>query len=111
MVYAEMNRELSTILVTEKPELWILAAEVSDRCLTDFGGVIDPERGEGFHRLTKGLGTTIVAINELPRVPETLWLRLLGKGQTQEDAIEELLLLPESDPKRSSALGDRKSVV
>ena len=76
-----------------------------DRCLTDFGGVIDSERGEGFHTLTKGLGTTIVAINELPRVPETLWLRLLGKGQTQEDAIEELLLLPESDPKRSSALG------
>lgn len=76
-----------------------------DRCLTDFGGVIDSERGEGFHTLTKGLGTTIVAINELPRVPETLWLRLLGKGQTQEDAIEELLLLPESDPKSSSALG------
>ena len=32
-------------------------------------------------------------------------MRLLGKGQTQEDAIEELLLLLESDPKRSSALG------
>jgi hypothetical protein len=38
-------------------------------------------------------------------VPETLWLRLLGKGRTQEDSIEELLLLPESDPKRSSAIG------
>jgi hypothetical protein len=47
----------------------------------------------------------VVAIEELPRVPETLWLRLLGKGRTQEDAIEELLLLPESDPKRSSAIG------
>ena len=105
MVYAEIKREQTTIFVTEKPKLWILAAEVSDRCLKDFGGVIDPERGEGFYRLTQGLETTIVAINELLRVPETLWLRLLGKGQTQEDAIEELLLLPESDPKRSSALG------
>ena len=91
--------------MTVRKPFWILAAEVSDRCLKDFGGVIDPERGEGFHMLTKGLGTTIIAINELPRVPENLWLRLLGKGQTQEDAIEELLLLPEADPKRSSALG------
>jgi hypothetical protein len=47
----------------------------------------------------------IVAIDELPTQPETLWLRLLAKGRTQEDAITELLLLPESDPKRSSALG------
>ncbi|HEY9906378.1 MAG TPA: hypothetical protein V6D18_02065 [Thermosynechococcaceae cyanobacterium] len=45
-----------------------------------------------------------MAIAELPVIPETLWLRLLGTGRTQADAIEELLLLPESDPKRSSAL-------
>jgi hypothetical protein len=105
MVYAEIQRADTTIVVTEQPKLWILAAEVSDRCLTDFGGVIDPELGEGFYRLTKGLGTTIVAISELPTVPQNLWLRLFGKGRTQEDAIEELLLLPESDVKRNSALG------
>ncbi len=105
MVYADIQRVDSSIVVTEKPKLWILAAEVSDRCLTDFGGVIDPELGEGFYRLTKGLGTTIVAINELPTVPQNLWLRLLGKGRTQENAIEELLLLPESDGRRSRALG------
>jgi hypothetical protein len=105
MVYADIQRVDSSIVVTEKPKLWILAAEVSDRCLTDFGGVIDPELGEGFYRLTKGLGTTIVAISELPTVPQNLWLRLFGKGRTQEDAIEELLLLPESDGRRSSALG------
>jgi hypothetical protein len=105
MVYADIQRVDSSIVVTEKPKLWILAAEVSDRCLTDFGGVIDPELGEGFYRLTKGLGTTIVAISELPTVPQNLLLRLLGKGRTQEDAIEELLLLPESDGRRSSALG------
>jgi flagellar biosynthesis/type III secretory pathway protein FliH len=35
---------------------------------------------------------------------DTLWLRLLGKGRTQEDAIAELLLLPETNPKRATAL-------
>jgi hypothetical protein len=40
----------------------------------------------------------------LPVVPETLWLRLLGKGLTQEGAIADLLMMPESDPKRGLTL-------
>lgn len=48
--------------------------------------------------------TAIVALEELPNTPDTLWLRLLGSRRTQEEAIAELLLLPESDPKRSSGL-------
>jgi hypothetical protein len=105
MFNADQKREHPSILLEDPPRLWLLAAEVSDRLLVDFGGVIDPVLGEGFYRLVTGLQTIVVAIEELPRVPETLWLRLLGKGRTQEDAIEELLLLPESDPKRSSAIG------
>jgi hypothetical protein len=105
MFNADQKREYPSILLEVPPLLWLLAAEVSDRLLVDFGGVIDPVLGEGFYRLVTGLRTIVVAIEELPRVPETLWLRLLGKGRTQEDAIEELLLLPESDPKRSSAIG------
>jgi hypothetical protein len=104
MVNAELRRTNPNIPSTTPPYLWILAAEVSDRLLTDFSGIIDPELGEGFYRLTKGLKTTIIAIEELPTTPETLWLRLMGKGRTQDDAIGELLMLPESDTKRSSAL-------
>jgi hypothetical protein len=66
--------------------------------------VIDPQLGEGFYRLNTGFKTIIVAIEELPTIPETLWLRLMGKGRTQDDAIADLLMLPESDPKRSNAL-------
>ena len=47
---------------------------------------------------------TIVAINELPSTPETLWIRLMGKGTMQESAIEELILLRETDLKRANAL-------
>ena len=82
-----------------------MAAEVSDRLLQDFKADPNPELGDGFYDMGKGLQTTIVRLNELPNVPETLWLRLLAKGRVQEDAIEELLLLPESDPKRRMALG------
>jgi hypothetical protein len=104
MVYADLKREHPTIPVIEKPCLWIVAAEVSDRLLVDFGGTYDAELGEGFYRFPKGFSGAIVVVDELPVVPETLWMRLLGKGRTQADAIEELILLPDSDPKRTNVL-------
>jgi hypothetical protein len=104
MVFADLQREHPTVPVVEKPQLWILAAEVSDRLLDDFAEPPGNDLMEGLYPLRKGLGTTIVAINELPVVPETLWLRLLGKGRTQEAAIADLLMMPESDPKRSLTL-------
>jgi hypothetical protein len=94
----------ATYVLDSPASLWILAAEVSDRLLQDFKGEIDPNYGDGYYLLAKGLGTTVVAIAQLPTVPETLWLRLLGKGDTQERAIAQLLELPERDPKRESAL-------
>jgi hypothetical protein len=48
--------------------------------------------------------TAIVAINQLPITPDTLWLRVLGKGGTQRQAVEELANLPESHPFRDSLL-------
>jgi hypothetical protein len=104
MVNAELRRTNPNIPSSDPPYLWILAAEVSNRILTDFSGIIDPQLGEGFYQLTKGLKTTIIAIAELPTTPETLWLRLMGKCRTQDDVIADLLLLPATDPKRSSAL-------
>jgi hypothetical protein len=104
MVNAQLRNKNTNIPSNIPPHLWIIAAEVSDRILTDFGAIIDAEMGEGFYKLTKGLKTTIVAVAELPTTPETIWLRLMGKGRTQEDAIADLLMLPDSDPKRSNAL-------
>ncbi len=45
-----------------------------------------------------------VAINGLPNNRETLWLRILGKGKTQQQAIEQLLKLPRTDPFRNDVL-------
>jgi hypothetical protein len=106
LLYAEIQRQDEATVPTKAlPQLWILAAEAPDILIREFGGVPDPEQGEGFYRLAMRVRTTIVVIEELPTTPDTLWVRLMGKGRTQEDAIEELLLLPESNPKREPALG------
>jgi hypothetical protein len=106
LLYAEIQRQdEGTVPTKELPQLWILAAEAPDILIREFGGMLDPEQGEGFYRLATRLRTMIVVIDELPTTPDTLWVRLVGKGRTQEEAIAELLLLPESNPKRSPALG------
>jgi hypothetical protein len=105
LLYAELqNKAPKTIPTQNLPQLWILAAEVSDLLIREFNANPDPQQGEGFYRLASRLRTTIVVIDELPNTPDTLWLRLTGKSRTQKDAIAELLLLPESNPKRETAI-------
>ncbi|MBW4612633.1 MAG: hypothetical protein KME21_05020 [Desmonostoc vinosum HA7617-LM4] len=43
-----------------------------------------------------------MAINKLPLTLETLWLRILGKGETQRQAIRELLSLPQNNRLRQN---------
>ena len=102
--YRQADREKRSLNSADLPQLWILAASVSNRLLEDFRAEMNETWGEGFYFLAPRLRSSIVALEELPVRPETLWLRLLGSGRTQEDAIAELLLLPQNDPKRSSAL-------
>ena len=48
--------------------------------------------------------TAIVAIHQLPCIQETLWLRILGRGSVQKQAIDELESLPENHPFRQGTL-------
>ena len=50
------------------------------------------------------LRTAIVAIHQLPGTPETLWLRLLGRGSVQEQALTELQTLPLNHPYQKATL-------
>ncbi|WP_139294482.1 DUF4351 domain-containing protein, partial [Microcystis aeruginosa] len=52
----------------------------------------------------EGFGTAIVVIHQLPAIPETLWLRLLGRGGTRERAIDELTRLSPNNPLKSASL-------
>ena len=62
------------------------------------------EGPSGIYYLGNLYRSAIVVIHQLPATPETLWLRLLGRGRVQEQAIRELEELPKTNPWRANAL-------
>jgi hypothetical protein len=60
--------------------------------------------GMGIYFLADSIRAAIIAINQLPETQDTMWLRLLGKGRTQAQAIRELIDLSRDNPLRSRAL-------
>lgn len=50
------------------------------------------------------LRTAIVTIHQLPSISETLWLRIIGRGNVQKQAIDELEALTPDNPFRKAAL-------
>jgi hypothetical protein len=103
---ATLGRQSATPLTLEaQPRLWILTPTISAKTLENFG--VMPPVGDfplGVHSLPPGLGTYIIALHQLPTTPETLWLRLLGKGRVQYQAIQEILALPTDNSLRDLAL-------
>lgn len=100
----QARREETPFPDTQLPYLWILTPTASENFLASFGTVPNSDWMPGIHTLPTALRTSIVAIHQLPKTPETLWLRLLGKGQVQQQAVEEVLALPETDFRRLRAL-------
>lgn len=107
-VHADLQRRSQqgnrTVLASEWPRLWILASSVSGNLIERVGAVPHESWPAGIHWLGEAFCTAIVAINQLPQTEDTLWLRLLGKGVTQEQAIAEVLALPKTDPRRGRSL-------
>lgn len=98
-------RENTRILEAELPQLWILSPTASDSLLAGFRALPDPENWvSGVYFLGASLKAAIIAIHQLPRTSETLWLRVLGKGAVQKQAIAELKELPEDNSFRFNAL-------
>jgi hypothetical protein len=86
------------------PTLWILTPTLSDNILTSLGSTLDTDRGEGVYLLPLAQKTGMVVIHRLPKTPETLWFRLLGKEGVQRRAIEEVAQLPQGHPYRQNTL-------
>ena len=84
--------------------MWILSPSCSARIIDGFGAKIDSsgQWPTGIYFLPDFQNTAIVAINQLPINQDTLWLRVLGKGQTQEQAILELEALPKGNSLREN---------
>jgi hypothetical protein len=87
------------------PQLWILATSASERLLNGFRAQQDAAWPSRIYFLGDSLRTAIIAIDQLPCTPDTLWLRVLGKGATQKQAISELFAMPREDGLRSVTLG------
>ncbi|MFB2923361.1 MULTISPECIES: hypothetical protein [Aerosakkonema] len=101
----QMKKENVRLNEADLPKLWILSPTASPLLLEGFGAIPDLENWlPGVYLLPEYLKTAIVAIHQLPRTPETLWLRILGKGTVQKQAINELTALPEDNPLRVNAL-------
>ena len=89
---------------SEIPKLWVLTPTISETRLSSFGTVQKAGWVSGVHFLADALRTAIVAIHQLPQTPETLWLRLLGRGSVQSQAIIELQALPLDYPYQKQTL-------
>ncbi|BAY78149.1 hypothetical protein NIES25_46200 [Nostoc linckia NIES-25] len=101
----EAKREKTSLPEGNLARLWIFAPSASDNLLNSFAAKLELETWtNGVYLLPESLRTAIVAINELPTTNDTLWLRILGKGETQRQAVSELLALPENNLLRENAL-------
>ncbi len=101
----KFRRENTRYDDTQLPKLWILMPTASKALVDSFNAIPDTENWmQGIYFLGESLRTAIVAIHQLPETPDTLWLRILGKGGVQQRAISQLSALATDDPLRIIAL-------
>ena len=100
----EANRNKTPIQSSSIPKLWILTPTASATLLSGFRAFVDEDWLPGVHFMADYLRAAIVAIHQLPPTPETLWLRILGRGRVQEQAINELKALPTNHPFQKATL-------
>ena len=96
------KRKLS---IHELPWLWVLVSSLSAPIKKVLRVIRKPRSIQGIYYFPNSMiQTAIVSIKEVPTTPEYLWLRILGRNQTQAKAIEEVLALSPTDPRRTSIL-------
>jgi hypothetical protein len=100
----EANRNNTNVQESSIPKLWILTPTASENLLSSFRAMPTSDWLPGVHFLADALRTAIVAIHQLPVIEETLWLRILGRGKVQSQAIDELQSLPPNHPFQKATL-------
>jgi hypothetical protein len=106
-VIRQSSRESQHLESNQLPFLWILTPTASENLLNSFGFLrpVESENWErGVYFLSDVWRVGLIAIHQLPKVPETMWLRVLGKGRVQQEAIAQLTALPVDNPLRANAL-------
>lgn len=105
-LFAELERNSKTrVLESSLPRLWILTPTASKAILGGFNATLDEDNwGRGVYFLGDALKSVVIVIHQLPRTPDTLWLRILGRGRVREQAVSELEALSESNALRKRAI-------
>ncbi len=98
------NREKQTLNEDDYEMLWVVGPTISQAVLAAFGAQSADGWGAGVYFLASGFRTFLVAVHQLTPTRDTLWLRILGRGKIQTQAIDEVLALPIDDPMRNLAL-------
>jgi len=101
----EAKRKKTSLDDAKLPQLWILTPTASDNLLESFRCLPSSEyEEEGMYCAGSGWKMGVIVIHQLAKTRETLWLRLLGKGRVQAQAIQELETLPEENRCRESVI-------
>ncbi len=100
----QAKRQKSQLAEADVPRLWILTPTVSKRVWQGLGAVEKEDWPKGMYFLAAHLGCALVCIHQLPVSADTLWLRLLGRGTVQSQAVTELVALPAEHPFRRHTL-------
>jgi hypothetical protein len=90
-LFRQAKRENRRLMENELPFLWILTPTCSKNKLDGFRATLKDNWETGVYFLGESHKTAIVAINQLPKNQDTLWLRVLGNGETQKQAVQELI--------------------
>ncbi|HEU4535698.1 MAG TPA: hypothetical protein VFS00_16335 [Polyangiaceae bacterium] len=86
-----------------RTRLWLFCAGRPVEVLSRLGFARAPDAPGGVYRLAPGWATGLVVLRELPRTPDTLLLRLLTRGQTFTDTLQELVAMPHEAWERTLA--------
>ncbi len=101
----QANRAKKTVPKTEElPQLWIITPTMSEEKLRAANVINKEEWGKGIYLLGDMFRTGIIVVHQLPKTPETVWFRTLGRGKVQQEAIDEIANLPKNSSYRQKIL-------
>ncbi len=80
--------------------MWILSPHISDQTRSQVAAITHTGWKQGFYCFAPDTYRALVAIDELPRSPDTIWLRLLGQGEVLQQAVEDLMGIACNHPHR-----------
>jgi hypothetical protein len=91
--------------VSERPQLWIITPTMSSEKLKTSNLISKGDDWcEGIYWMNDAVCTGFIVVHQLPKTPETVWFRTLGRGKVQQEAIDEIAALPKESVYRQKVL-------